>query len=151
MSRFDFGASESKVIVKIPASAAWLIVGVSALASMAETASPSTLRETASSIIRFWSGICAFCGPDHEASHPNFAFARSMPTPIGSQNGEMPLVMMAILTFCPDEAPEGGAADVLAGPPGGGALDCWPPPLQEVSERPPARSSRPANVRRKRA
>src|SRR5438876_562989 len=99
---------------------------------MAETASPSTLREIASSIFRFWSGICAFCGPDHDASHPYFAFARSMPTPIGSQNGEIPLVTIAIVTFGPGE----GAAEVLAGadPPPGGAVSCWLPPLQEESE-----------------
>src|SRR5438309_11131091 len=132
MSRFDFGASESKVIVRIPASTAWLIVGVSAAASMAETASPSTLREIASSIFRFWSGISAFCGPDHEASQPYFALARSIPTPIGSQNGEIPLEMMAIVTFCPEEAPGGGLAGGAAGagPLAGGPLARLRPPLR---------------------
>src|SRR5947208_407737 len=96
--------------------------GVRAAPSMAEIARPSTLLETASSTMRFWSGIWALAGPDHDASQPYFFAARSMPICIGSQNGETPLVMILILTCCAEVVPAGG-------PPGGGAAVCWLPPL----------------------
>src|SRR5205807_8841209 len=137
----DLGASESKVIVRIPASTAWLTVGVSAWASMAETARPSTLREMASSIMRFWSGICADAGPAHEAWHVYFAAARFMPGFMGAQHGEMPLVMIWMVTGVPEgvlEAVPPGAV----GPPGGGEAAGWFVLRQEASERPPARSRR---------
>src|SRR5260370_39209126 len=82
---------------------------------MADTARPSTLRETASSIIRFWSGIWAEAGPCQEASQPNFSLARFIPEAMGSQNGEMPFVMIAIVIFLPAVVPAGGGR-----PPRGG-------------------------------
>src|SRR5262249_27366428 len=104
-------------MVRIPAATAWSMVGVSAAASLAETARPSTLLEIASSTMRFWSGICALAGPDQEASHPYFCAERFIPTCIGSQNGDTPLVMILILTFWVEVGP----AAVPAGAPPGGA------------------------------
>src|SRR5436190_12652834 len=127
----------------MPASTAWLRSGVSAAASMAETARPSTLLAIASSTMRFWSGICALGGPDQEASQPYLAAALSIPTRIGSQNGETPLVMILIVTFWVEVVP-GGA------PPGGGTAAGCSLPLfvQEGSERLAASQSRPASGRR---
>src|SRR5687768_12670837 len=71
----------------------WMI-GFDASGSMHESAMPST-----SLAIAFWTScFCAptsdCCGPVQSASMPSSAAALSIPTAIGSQNGEIPLVMI---------------------------------------------------------